>query len=51
MRALQTSAGLIPAVFLAVTVVTATSAEAQNPATFTSDPPTHHGAELLELSW
>ena len=37
MRALRTFAGLIPAVFLAVTVVTATSAEAQNPATFTSD--------------
>ncbi|MCH7892237.1 MAG: hypothetical protein IH921_12110, partial [Gemmatimonadetes bacterium] len=37
MRALQTSVGLIPAVFLAVTVVTATGAEAQNPATFTSD--------------
>ena len=42
MRALQTSVGLIPALFLAVTVVTgtavaATRAEAQNPATFTSD--------------
>ena len=37
MRALQTSIGLIPAVFLAVAVVTATGAEAQNPATFTSD--------------
>ena len=37
MRALRMSVGLIPAVFLAVTVVTATSAEAQNPATFTSD--------------
>ena len=37
MRALQTSVGLIPAAFLAVTVVTATGAEAQNPATFTSD--------------
>ena len=37
MCALQTSVGLIPAVYLAVTVVTATRAEAQNPATFTSD--------------
>ncbi len=42
MRALQTSHGLIPALFLTVTVVTATAvaatgAEAQNPATFTSD--------------
>ena len=41
MRALQTSVetsvGLISAVFLAVTVVTATVVEAQNPATFTSD--------------
>jgi len=37
MRALQTSIGLIPAFFLAVTVMTTTDAEAQNPATFTSD--------------
>ena len=43
MRALQTSVGLIPAMFLAVaaatsvTVVTAARAEAQNPGAFTSD--------------
>ena len=37
MRSLRTSVGLIPTVFLAVTVVTPPSAEAQNPATFTSD--------------
>ena len=37
MSALQTSVRLIPAVFLAVTLVTATDAEGQNPATFTSD--------------
>ncbi len=42
MRTLETSIGLIPALFLTVTVVTATAltatpAEAQNPATFTSD--------------
>ena len=37
MRALRTSVGLIPAAFLAVMVVTATRAEAQNPDTFTSD--------------
>jgi len=42
MRAFQTSVGLIPAVliaamFLAVTAVTTTHAEARDPATFTSD--------------
>ena len=37
MSALQTSVRLIPAVFLAVTLVTATDAEGQNPTAFTSD--------------
>ena len=37
MRAFQTSVGLIPAMFLAVATLTATQAEAQNPASFTSD--------------
>ncbi len=37
MRAFQPSVGLFPAMFLAVMAVTATDAEAQNPATFTSD--------------
>ena len=37
MRALPTSVGLIPGAFLAVTIVTATPAEAQNPGAFTSD--------------
>ena len=37
MRTLQTSGGLIPAVFLAFAVVTAPDAQAQNPSTFTSD--------------
>ena len=37
MRAFQTFVGLIPAFFLVGMAVTATPAEAQNPATFTSD--------------
>ena len=37
MRAFQTSVRLISAMFLAVTALTATGVEAQNPATFTSD--------------
>ena len=37
MRALPTSVGSIPAVLLAVTVVTTADAEAQNPAAFTND--------------
>ena len=37
MRALRTSVGLIPALFLVLVAVTAVDAEAQNPADFTSD--------------
>lgn len=57
MRALQTSVGLIPAMFLAVaaatsvTVVTAARAEAQNPGAFTSDIRPIMERSCLGLSW